>query len=227
MFALAAGAAAAFGIVPASAAQFSVTYTGTVSTGFDNVGKFGTANTDLTGVDFSLVYLFDTSLGQFTNSAGHQDLYGGSGFLTPTTPLLSAALTINGNTVSFAPGVLDMVQTDFGPSGAFNRYYAETNDNSTNWVFANIQNTLVTFPSAVDANFVYSLLTPGGDGTSNGQFRINGFTDAWGNLSPTTLEISAVNAEVPLPGALPLFAGGLGAIALLSRRKKHKAQALV
>jgi hypothetical protein len=29
----------------------------------------------------------------------------------------------------------------------------------------------------------------------------------------------------PLPGTLPLFAGGLGVMALLARRRKQKAQA--
>jgi hypothetical protein len=32
-----------------------------------------------------------------------------------------------------------------------------------------------------------------------------------------------VTSEVPLPGALPLFAGGLGLMALLARRRKQKA----
>jgi hypothetical protein len=44
--------------------------------------------------------------------------------------------------------------------------------------------------------------------------------------SDKTGTVGAVLATTPLPGALPLFAGGLGAMGLLLRGKKRKAAAI-
>ena len=44
------------------------------------------------------------------------------------------------------------------------------------------------------------------------------------------VKITAVNGEIgitPIPASLPLFAGGLGLIGLLSRRRKQKAAAAI
>jgi hypothetical protein len=47
------------------------------------------------------------------------------------------------------------------------------------------------------------------------------------NGLPAVLEADSTPlTQTPLPGALPLFAGGLGALGLLGRRRKRKAQAV-
>jgi hypothetical protein len=52
------------GIVsPASADMVTVTYSGTVLGGFDQLGVFGTANTSLTGDRYTAVYFFNTAIG--------------------------------------------------------------------------------------------------------------------------------------------------------------------
>jgi hypothetical protein len=91
-------ALAAFAIAqPASAAILELTSTGTLKDGFDQSGRFGTANTDLTGMAYSLVEYFDTSLGLHTDRGALGDnIVGGTGSVTGAPGLASAILTING-----------------------------------------------------------------------------------------------------------------------------------
>src|SRR5690348_4161605 len=79
---------------PASAAIITTTYKGTVSTGVDTPGVFGTAGANLAGDEYKLVYTIDTGVGHYSTFNGTisdpalsgDQVFGG----------MSAVITING-----------------------------------------------------------------------------------------------------------------------------------
>jgi hypothetical protein len=105
----AAAIAAFFGIgSPASADIVTMTFTGTVTSAYDDIGLFGSfvpccGNTTYNGDSYVAKFVFDTSLGSgnFSNIPGGITLNGGA---------LSATVTVNGHTVG----------TGVGPSSSLN-----------------------------------------------------------------------------------------------------------
>ncbi len=99
---------------PASAAIVTMTYTGVVGTLMYNSGHFGPG--DLTGLDFTASYVFDTSLGTHFLFDDAQYLYSGVGL--GANPTISASLTINGLTALIDGGYSSgYYTTSFGISG--------------------------------------------------------------------------------------------------------------
>jgi len=83
----------------ADAATLVATYTGTVSSGYDQTGLFGTAGGDLAGAAYTVKYTIDTTKGVYVNNLpSHDALYGGSDYGTSSP--VSATVTINGITLS-------------------------------------------------------------------------------------------------------------------------------
>jgi hypothetical protein len=96
-------------VLPARATVFTNTLTGTLLFGSDNAGLFGAPNTDLTGAPFSIVYTFDTSLGDYAANPP----VGLSGSIeslvrqtAPSPSPISTLLTINGQSFVIA-GIRD------------------------------------------------------------------------------------------------------------------------
>ncbi|MFN0116350.1 MAG: hypothetical protein ACKVPY_16890 [Paracoccaceae bacterium] len=87
---------------PAQAAVMQATWTGTILSGYDGTATWGPGSTDLTGVGYTMTFLYDTSLGIRTTSPGQFDqVYGGSDYPGGATdPVLSATMTIRGQTQS-------------------------------------------------------------------------------------------------------------------------------
>lgn len=110
----------------ASAAIVTITYDGVVSSGFDQTGVFGPANTALDGDAFRVVYKFDTSQGVANLSPTYNTIYGGSAIGT-TSPWLRTVATINGVSTNVNGG-----------------FYSEI-------VGSNIGNFSVQFASVVDS----------------------------------------------------------------------------
>lgn len=93
---------------PSEAAQFLATYSGSVTSGIDNAGAFGTPGADLAGqsftIDYSLLQPFPALVGaQFSAAANFQ--------------------TTNGGTITGAPGPLSAVVTIAGRSQYVSGYY--------------------------------------------------------------------------------------------------------
>ncbi len=82
---------------PAPAAIIQATYSGTITSGLDVTGVFGSPNTDLAGAHYTSTFLFDTSLGELISLSGLsylEDLRGGSSFGPIATPLISSTFQI-------------------------------------------------------------------------------------------------------------------------------------
>ena len=95
---LAAGLAMAVATAPTAASVKIATYSGTISTGTDFTGVFGTAGQDLAGVSYITTYTYDFSLGgyqvinpSFANSYG-------SIWESLRSPMIDSTVTINGIT---------------------------------------------------------------------------------------------------------------------------------
>ncbi len=99
---------------PSHAITATVTYTGTLSSGFDEDGLFGPTNTGLAGAAFTLTYV-TTDVGTYTTTSV-RDKISGTGAASP----VKATLTINGLDHDFGvlPGAAfsAQAQTSSGPT---------------------------------------------------------------------------------------------------------------
>jgi hypothetical protein len=236
LFAAAALPLGLFGVVsPTSAAIVQVTYTGTVASGFDYTGVFGSAGTDLTGDSFTARYLFDTTLGvtYSSSSPAENQAYGGTGFSIPS-PSLGAVLTINGQNLAVAGSFLGLIYGgNYGPSVYSEAYHTAqdysfigsgfTNKYIDNYIF----NYTGTIPDSITSPYKYNVGAivgandiPGGEFSDYSYNYIPRYTteDAFGDLHPSTLTYSVVS-DVPEPATLLLLGTGLFGLGLMRLRK--------
>ena len=109
LFGAAGLAALLLGASSAQAGTVTVTYTGTVVSGFDLTGLFGTPNASLVGDSYQVVYAFNTSVGLATLGPTGSSRSGGASYPAPT-PSIATTVTINGHSVSFnLNGWLDQI----------------------------------------------------------------------------------------------------------------------
>jgi hypothetical protein len=196
----------------ASAATITATFAGTVKTGSDSTGVFGTPGANLAGAGYSLVYTIDPTVGAYSTIvdpvfSGDQ-IFGG----------ISAMLTINGHSYAF---------TGVGsPSGNFNiattkpglGILAYQFGTFTAHVAASLQTTIPGFPTSV---FAAVALTdcPAGSCTFFGDFSIPGTPghDVSGTLNFGSLTV----ATTPIPAALPLLVSALGGLGFVGWRRRQ------
>jgi len=83
--------------LPAAAAVYVTTWTGTLVNGFDRTGEFGQINRNLSGLSFTAVYTLDDSAPNavLSMSPGYSTITGGTNQGSAFTPL-TADLTIAG-----------------------------------------------------------------------------------------------------------------------------------
>lgn len=86
---------------PSDAALYDITYTGMVSSGYDQTGVFLGQNTDLAGQAFTAVFTLNYPVpsGAYEYDDGQTHYaYGGDNYSTGTPSFLSGKITINGKT---------------------------------------------------------------------------------------------------------------------------------
>jgi hypothetical protein len=193
----------------------TVTWTGTVGSGFDNGGIFGPVGADLTGAAFSTVYTFDISLGYLQEAQpGRFVVSGGAAEGRPgQSPSLGATVTINGQN-AFVGGNFDG-SLDGPGSGAvavlgkilqgtqFSTYTAElqnNNQSSVNFLLFNSNGALPAFGSP----FTYALTT---DDLADSRVSIG-----TGNTCQTRTCLSLADFPHAVPG--PVVGSGLPALVL-------------
>jgi hypothetical protein len=219
--------AALLGNAPAKAAVFDITYVGTVSSGYDTIGLFGNANTDLTGANFSATFRFDTSLSPNGSSGpNYSDTYGGAAYSGPS-PLVSSSISIGSSAaVPVSGSWIGYAWVNSNPVVGFNDRYANATQSQSPQTYLDLRvyTYVAQFPSALDAAFHYVVQPSAGD-SGTGSALFNNFQDAFAYLTVTEFTVSPVVTETPLPAALPLFASVLVGGGALSWRKRRKQQA--
>lgn len=212
--------------VPASAVVLNVQYTGSVSSGYDATGIFGTAGTasSLNGSTWIANFFFDTSVGARYSSSSLDIVYGGSGYPLPTPG--SGSITINGVTKSIAGDYDATMYVD--NNGSFtdvvHDYYVS--DGVTLTHYLSLYGTTATYSSSPPS--VESLLSlSSADASFNGEFhwfeKPTGnltwdTTNTWANLSPVSVSVTLV----PEPESYAMLLAGLGLLGFMERRRKQK-----
>ena len=204
-------AAAVAGFVsPALATIVDVNITGSVGFGTDPSGVFGTPGASLVGDNFSVAYVFDTThASTFSTST---NVFGGSLYIAPSnlSPVVSSSVTINNVTINL-PG------DELGQMQGLNIGY----------------DTLDYVSASANGDINVDIVSPTTSVTTPYSVALSGFNNSgffsYDGISATLIP-TAANAEIgatPLPAALPLFAGGLGMVGLLARRRKRNASPAV
>lgn len=228
-----AAAALAAGVVaaPAEAAVMQAVFTGIVSSGSDPSGLFGVGAT-LDGEDFTLTYVYDTSLGGRITLPESDYVFGGDGHAL-ATPTISANLRIGSGsqnvdgTRESSFFVCQAVACSVPMYDTRAVDYMEQPDGSYvfNYVQAAVDDISLSVPDNLDTPFSVSIAAL----QQFGAFQFLSVDAVTGNVPIYTVglltfdrvAVTEVGATpVPLPAAFPLLAGALGLLALLFRRRR-------
>lgn len=204
----------------AQAAPIVFTTTGTIDSGYDSTGVFGTAG-DLAGKSYMLSFAIDPALYAYSNQ------YGGVKYTNgPSTGSLTETVTVNGVTRSFA---LNLSQYNWGQtytetSASFNEIYQYQTGTTTagdsiysySYVYDYFNNPALALAATL-ATMSYQV-TNGDYGYAN--FSLNNGNSAYFYANAVkTLSIRAAN-DVPEPAPLALLGLGLVALAVSGRKSR-------
>ena len=203
-------------------------YTGTITSGYDQTGVFGTAGVDLAGLSYTTTYVFETTGNVHTTDANQDYIVSGDYNATSST-MTSATMTVGGQSYTIAPNFLGVSYVGSDLVG-YTLYEEHGEQYFTDGVVsqdAYLDDSLYTAdlnPVDLGAS-VDSLKNNLG---SSGLFSIyfyNSVTGeyvyAYGAMAADSVHISEV-APVPLPAAGGLMLAGLGALAAVKRRRKSR-----
>ena len=204
-----------------------ITYTGTVSDGFDVSGLFGESNTSLKGDTFKSVYTltFPTSGAVDSNVQGLHQIYGGAAYGQSNTSPLLGQLTINGHTVFVGQdvGLHALYSPVYDPSGNFSEISDAVNTNSNtfliNYVLSNSGDNFISslnFADELSHTVILSDVSEGSFTTPNDSGQ-----DTYANFKNLTVLVQAVSA-VPEPATwgMMIFGFGIAGVTLRVRRRE-------
>ncbi len=240
------GGLLSFASPAASAATVVVTYTGTVQSGTDGLGLFGSTGASLANASFVARYIFDTDVGRITGTSGDV-AYGGYSFGGAASPLISATLKVH-NVIQAVTGealadlgYFNLSGGTYYESSAVSNPFIESHGgiiSSSDVVFGNYLSSAI---SSIDSNVYEASLT--GGMTSNGGAPYSGFFDfnseggtgltSYGIFaSGGTLQVSyfptpeaafkSLSIPAPEPTAWMMMILGFGFIGAMFRRKSRQ-----
>jgi PEP-CTERM motif len=156
---------AALAVTPASASVTAI-YTGTVY-GYDNIGIFGGGS--LAGDSFVARYVFDPTLGGYQFSSPTQNSSYGGPALGGGSPIISASLTINGQTFDFLGDYFG--EAAGANDGSYSEQFHQADDGNWNtYMYNYIHNFTATLPASLGMPLSY---TVGSGDYSGGGFQVS------------------------------------------------------
>lgn len=227
----------------AQAATFLITYTGTISGGYDETGVFGTARTDLTGQSYVAVYtLTSPTPGATVENDGTRGLIVGGSQTGSQSPLLGR-LTIAGTTVQAGSSSGGALQLDGFPNGTgYDHVFHDVRDYSDDGILTTenlFHNNIASFVNNVvsssdftgsldyrvqagDLNFGYAEILSFTSGTDR-RFGQNRVRYAYASLVPDSVAIvPMVAGAVPEPATWAVLIIGFGAVGGSMRMRRAK-----
>ncbi|HET6970992.1 MAG TPA: PEPxxWA-CTERM sorting domain-containing protein [Phenylobacterium sp.] len=217
---------------PASAATWTTTYQGVVTSGFDGVGTFGLGclacgvGNDLDGLAFTAAFVTDSS------AAGATTLSGPNSLSVSGAGVVSASLTINGKTLFLGGASGDQTLSDDGTVQTAS-HSAGAHDESLNYVddpelgqllIGHIYNANLSFAVTGLGDGNFNTLPAGMIGTGSlseseeafaGLYGVSG--DGGAQLLVTSVQMTS--DAVPEPKTWALVILGFGAAGAILRRR--------
>ena len=186
---------------PVSAANFLVTFTGTISSGYDGLGAFGAPAADLAGLSYTSVFAVTLPTpGAFhEEDEFHSVTYGGSSSGTPSP--VSGKLTINGFSQTFSGNTYGHVKVYDGLGefpGGYDGIFLHAEQDTLSYVADSTYSFVNSLPDSEDYPVTYD--TQPGD-IFNGSFVLDTGTGySQGYFSPQRVTV-ALAATASLPEA--------------------------
>jgi hypothetical protein len=216
----------------ASATEALVTYTGTILSGTDYAGIFGPAGADLARDKFVAQYVIDPSLAgiQLGGPGDDYEQYIGGSSSKGGSPVLSADLTINGQTYDFTVGQYGNLygQNTTFPGLSSQQSHTDSSQITVNsilhtWFISNYIQTYGTNPIPKSLTTPFSYKAMSGDGTGE-QWWIDEYLDpqtqtptydALGVFNSMTITVSSI----PEPSAWTMLIAGFTALGFAAARR--------
>lgn len=215
---------------PAQAALMQAVYTGVITTGSDTADYFGLGGA-LAGQAYVQTFVFDTEAGTLNVFPEGNTRVGGSAL--STSPVLTQALlTINNRVLAFdtsATGVVARGKVGSAFQAVIGVDIEENTATAYSYSYMNAVIGTTSLPLALDASF-----TAVNDAGLASRFAQEAFDSGFnlvesisGSMVASRVVYSAyvasepvTPAPVPVPAAGLLLLGGMGALALMRRRKQ-------
>jgi len=215
---------------PSYAALYDITYTGVVSSGYDQTGVFLGQNTDLAGQAFTAVFTLNypvpSGAYDYKDSTQHY-AYGGDAYSTPWVQ--STKITINGKTDTVSGQwsgyayQYDLPGQDYVYNESYD--YDQTSSYYSGYITSWIQSTNDNYINGPDLTQPVNYTSDSNDATG-GYFQFANYDQAtgiyskyaYGNLTPSSVTVSV--SAVPEQSTWAMMITAFGFAGTAFRRRK-------
>jgi PEP-CTERM motif len=227
---------------PSLAEKLTLTFSGTLTSGDDNTGVFGTS-TDLAGESVSLQFFIDTTLGTRTEANSQLEYIGGFFYPVKTSPVTSGTITVGGVThvvdfpafgdllESVPPGVLgddieaqvsQLAETQTGPVLHFDSISAFSQSNSDGQLTPNGFDMPFSYAPSAEDSSVNAFFTVFARNIETNAI----IDDAEGVFRPSLVTLSIDGPATPEPSTWAMMLAGFAGLGFMGWRAKRKTATL-